>query len=123
MTLQELFDNAWNAFVVNKQPQAFLDETKDVCAYHSPDGLKCAIGVSIPDEVYHPDMEGHRIAHNIDQFPELHELFLGIPINAISALQKTHDLLPSSTPFAERIQKKLTDFAANYNLTIPGEPK
>jgi hypothetical protein len=31
---------------------------KGHCMYRNPDGLKCAIGCLIPDEVYTPDMEG-----------------------------------------------------------------
>jgi len=28
------------------------------CCYRTPDGLKCAVGILIPDDRYEPDMEG-----------------------------------------------------------------
>ncbi len=30
----------------------------DTCAYRSPDGKKCAVGILIKDEFYGPDLEG-----------------------------------------------------------------
>ncbi len=49
LTLQDLFDNAWNAFVVEKRPRALSGNGG--CDYLSPEGHRCAIGVSMPDEV------------------------------------------------------------------------
>lgn len=31
----------------------------EICLYRGPNGLKCAAGVLIPDELYQPEMEGH----------------------------------------------------------------
>ena len=34
------------------------------CAYRSRDGLKCAIGCLIPDEIYSPNIESYSVCHH-----------------------------------------------------------
>jgi hypothetical protein len=73
----------------------------DVCAYRGDGGTRCAVGVLITDEEYHPRMEGHDVnalmreargVHhdtNPSRWPTLQRLF---PYSGLlMALQGVHD--------------------------------
>jgi hypothetical protein len=52
ITLQDIFDKAWQAFIIEDKPPAVefdSDKGKYCCRYLTPDGKKCAIGLSLPD--------------------------------------------------------------------------
>lgn len=49
------------------QGEASVD-TNNKCRYRGPNGLKCAAGHAIPDEVYDPWMEGLGVDEVIKQF-------------------------------------------------------
>ena len=57
MTKQEIFDRVARHLLTQKK-HAMIDDT---CAYRTPDGLKCAIGCLIPDELYTPKIEGFSV--------------------------------------------------------------
>lgn len=54
MTNQELFDKVVRAIV--KQGRGSIN-SEGLCVYRGPDGLKCAVGHIIPDELYSPLIE------------------------------------------------------------------
>lgn len=49
ITMQKVFDAAWNAFVVQRKPPSVSSETGS-CAYRSYDGSRCAVGLAMTDE-------------------------------------------------------------------------
>lgn len=50
ITLQRVFDAAWKKFIVEKGEPAYeISPRSSGCAYLTPDGRKCAIGLLIPD--------------------------------------------------------------------------
>lgn len=123
-TRQELFNNAWNGFV--KQGWSIAYKIMTGCMYRGPNKTRCAIGWSIPDEFYRRRMEGKPAicpevvtAANID--PEEFEF--------VRELQQTHDRVAlhqfhTSADGIDLDQKtelkrRMTAFAAKYNLTIP----
>lgn len=55
MTKQEMFDQAVGGLI--KQGRRAHNKYGD-CKYRTDDGLKCAFGMLIPDEIYNPKMEG-----------------------------------------------------------------
>lgn len=60
ITNQEIFDAAWQAFVVEQRPASrkfSKDINKYECQYRDPDGNRCAVGLCIPDADYSPRME------------------------------------------------------------------
>jgi hypothetical protein len=63
MNNQQIFDKVSRHLL--KQGTRSTDELQ--CVYRGPGGLKCAIGVLIPDEAYDPKMEGVSAAGIIDQ--------------------------------------------------------
>ena len=89
---QEIYDKV-KAHLLTQNAKSY-DVENDMCMYRHPDGLKCAIGVLIPDDAYTPDMEGHNVTAMTlypdlwDRFPEV---LKEIPVSLLSALQSVHD--------------------------------
>lgn len=89
-TKQEIFD----AVVLHLRTQKDVSVMSGgVCAYRGNHGLKCAIGILIPDEVYLSKMEGLGIAYLIASdllSPDLKEEFTHHQ-SLLSSLQGVHD--------------------------------
>ncbi len=93
LTHQQIFDTVVTH--LRKQGKKALHKESNVCAYRSPDGLKCAAGVLIPDELYEPRMENSRISALVSN-PNRTASFAEAGINSsnlvlIQALQDVHD--------------------------------
>jgi hypothetical protein len=90
MNRQETFDKVVKHLLLqNKQSVSIRG-----CLYRGPDGLKCAVGCLIQDEVYTSDLE-HKSVDNPDAKAAL-ELSLGCNLTNddiffLSLLQKIHD--------------------------------
>lgn len=65
------------------------------CHYRTSNGMKCAVGVLIPDDLYNPNMEGYQVSTLFAEHTELHSLFapeiLEEAINLLEHLQALHD--------------------------------
>lgn len=138
MTDQEIFNRVWEH--LNKQREASVLETTDnaVCAYRTPDGKMCAVGCLIPDELYHPDMEGKTVGGLLDGFPEIRELFFGTRDGGyrdlswthravlLDRLQGAHDLKLDSWRGPEENFRlwvaEMHAIAAKFGLTVPEPP-
>lgn len=59
------------------------------CLYRGPNGTKCAVGCMIPDEIYHPSMEGKGVTTIIKLYFGL--LFLSLHRNLLAEMQNIHD--------------------------------
>lgn len=88
------------------------------CVYRSPDGLKCAVGCLIPDELYDPAIEGVLIQYgDYEMRPVERKLFklLGDPPDAVVRLlrdlQSTHDGVDVGL-----WKEKLREIAVNRDL-------
>lgn len=87
------------------------------CMYRGDNGLKCAVGVLIPDSVYTLALEGECIAgNNVRAALRLSSIDLGPATmeNMLSALQRVHDNDPVYY-WAER----LSHLAFNFHLQMP----
>lgn len=120
-TLQDVFNKAWQAFVIGHRPQAVAH---GVCVYRGGDDkasdTRCVIGVCLPDDLYDPDMEHHGIHNIADQWPETYDqVFNGIEVDELAELQDAHDSRNSETE--DGMRRSLEYFAEHYSLTIPGE--
>lgn len=110
MTLQEIFDTSVNGL----RAQGYQQSTDPIkgCLYRGPNGLKCAAGFCIPDEIYEESMEREVIGVVIVKSPALQEMF---PTEAheelLRRLQSIHD---SFSPDEWEEQWKLV--AARYDL-------
>ena len=89
ITVQQIFDAAWQKFIVEGAPPALH---AGFCAYRTPDGRACAVGLCLPD--------GHPSTRSGDAFDDLIEAYpeLFAP-----------DVLALSGESAERFQRWLHD--------------
>lgn len=87
MTQQETFEIV-SRHLLTQNERSYLAPPSDVCAYRSPDGLKCAVGVLIPDEDYDERLERTSALSDIMQ-PLLRRL--GHDIALCVSLQGIHD--------------------------------
>lgn len=63
-----------------------------VCRYRTPDGLKCAVGCLIPDEVYDAEMEGKALVLEYGHDPLRDTVtWLGHDLSLAIMLQRIHD--------------------------------
>jgi hypothetical protein len=90
MTNQEIFDTV--ALHLIKQGKQSIDAAKGMCLYRGPNGLKCAVGCLIPDEVYDPSMEDECIKALINRYDALD--FLEFNTLLLLELQIAHDKEP-----------------------------
>lgn len=89
VTLQSMYDKvAKHLLKQNAVSRITNTFSNAMCAYRSPDGLKCAIGCLIPDSLYSPGMEGKSIDALCEHFPLSDYI---IPGRLAYTLQKIHD--------------------------------
>lgn len=69
------------------------------CAYRSPNGNKCAVGVFIPDDLYVPEMEGRGVRHIsfTDFYPGI-EKCMPLELDGLYEMQQRHDVSATQTP-------------------------
>ena len=75
--------------VVNVECEFFIN--KDVCRYRGISGAKCAIGMFIPDAIYHEGMENSDVETVTFNYPQIVK---HCPLNSLEGLrhfQMTHD--------------------------------
>ncbi len=103
------------------------DGAEGACRYRGPNGLQCAIGCLIPEELYERKMEG-RVFGGLFEFPGLENylkpllvmsqnedgFFDGNGFSLGSRLQKIHD---STDP--RNWEKRLRETATEFNLEFP----
>jgi hypothetical protein len=113
MTKQEIFDTV--ALHLIKQGKKSVNDIGR-CLYRSPEGLKCAIGCLIPDEVYQRSMEGHGVSRLLGNYDSLKFLW---PFDAIlNALQITHDkTCGEGQTWTDAVVLRLRKIAEKYNLS------
>lgn len=93
MTKQETFDKVACHLLTQNAKSLFVDpeDGSEVCAYRGVDGLKCAVGALIPDELYSPAMENVTVNGLLDlRFEALHEHIQHVDL--LCDLQSIHDV-------------------------------
>lgn len=124
VSLQDIFNAAWQAFVVEDSPPAKKD---GVCRYLTEDGCKCVVGLCIPDG--HPAQRSLMAFGSItDDYPELWAAdVLALTYGARNTFQRSlHDHLTREGGMGWAVGRderevRYREIAAEYNLTIPGE--
>lgn len=105
-TPQEFFDRT--ATHLLKQNERSVDQ-EGGCMYRGPQGLRCAIGIWIPDSVYDASMEG-AYAFDICGYDGMDHL-RGIDLTYLEAMQLIHD---TSEP--DQWPRLLAEFAEREDL-------
>lgn len=109
MTNQEAFTKVEKHLLTqNKQASRTIPGTEITeCRYRTEDGLKCALGCLIPDELYRDCIEGIPVGDL-----NLHEIGLaGIDVTLLTRLQDIHDIYPP-----EQWPDNLRRAASDYGL-------
>lgn len=88
------------------------------CVYRGPNGLKCAIGALIPDDLFTPEMEYETISnlllHDDATSKRLCNLFGGTSnLEFLSSLQEAHDAPAFS---AQELRGRLLNIASTEDL-------
>ena len=113
-TNQSAFNKVWQWFVIERHGQfickLYLMRTK----YRGHNGLKCPVGVLIPDEEYKHEMEGALPGGGFEKINCLQ----GLTSDYLLALQNAHDS-PRSNEFADSIEGNLRNVAKLFNLNVP----
>lgn len=128
ITLQDIFNAAWQAFIIEKKPPAVQLKTNNyVCSYLTPDGRKCAIGLCIPD--------GHNLQTSIEYFDCIaHNSIFCDEIRNIGSVdlikfqRQLHDNHINNKTgkwqvSPEELKQAYINIAHKFNLNIPNEIK
>lgn len=122
ITLQDIFNAAWQAFIVEDRPAA---SEKGTCSYLTSDGRKCAVGLVIPDG--HPTQTEPKTWDTfVSDYPDLFdEEILQMSKGALACFQRRlHDSMVGNNEWLCSVEGRRTAYqliANDYNLTIPGE--
>ena len=128
-TRQQLFNNAWNGFKsqdwkLSKNNVESIIAPMGTCLYRGPNGTKCGIGWSIPDEKYNQKFEGVAVCYVQEDTTDPRLLtakeltkaagILDKDIGFAMNLQCVHDRC-----LEENLEKRMREFAQINKLTIP----
>lgn len=108
---QEAFNRAVAGVIKQGRPSV---DAAGRCLYRGPDGLRCAVGWLIPDELYEPEMEGVNTNWLRVMWPRAMSAcdnrFL------VRELQEAHDWASMRGDFLREFKKQCRGVAARYGL-------
>lgn len=122
LTKQEMF-NIFVPAIIKQGRKSMRNTVSTWCAYRSHDGLKCAVGMLIPDELYTPEWEQKSLSSIVE------ELFFSGPdrgdweefdsiLGFLEQAQQSHDLaLDSNSEFVADYIQRSKELARRHNLT------
>lgn len=123
MTNQEVFNKVVTGLRTQGKPSVIRNiYSGNRCVYRNPNGLKCAVGILIPDEQYTScfDEKGISLSEIIEEVPALQ----GIDSSLLISLQRTHDAASDNhevNGFMEDLESGFQRVARMYNLTLPAK--
>lgn len=119
MEEQEIFDKvAPHLFTQGCRSSDNAADFFGTCLYRGPNGMSCAVGVLIPDELYDPEMEAITIANLFDEDGGGWNLpsWMKEKVAILASLQGTHDY-PGNWESTADMQQALRNVATNYKLS------
>jgi hypothetical protein len=119
ITLQMIFDAAWQAFIVEGKPPA---QENNFCRYLTSDGRKCAVGLCIPDG--HPAQQYiHSLPHLLNEYPNLFGGSLNAYDHDLNRFQlELHDELCRGGAWTEDLEARRASYlevAKQFGLVVP----
>ena len=118
MNKQEVFDKVSKHLLTQNMRSI---DSRGACKYRAINGLKCAVGCLIPDEVYDPSMEGFRINHwKYDAHLQIKTAPLEWMLESdmsrlLNRLQDIHDSEDDPSLWEEKLRKLASDFGLVFN--------
>lgn len=97
MTKQDMYDRLYEAAYDGTFPSLMPDPTNPaegvICAYRGDNGARCAAGLFLKDEAYHPSMENNPVSTLINYYQEvkLFDLPAEVAPYELSPIQWIHD--------------------------------
>lgn len=114
--LQNLFDTIKQHLLTQNEQATRIDN--DDCVYRSSSGLKCAVGILIPDDEYIYTLENKGVTHVLENVKSLNYLQKNNKaISLLENLQNLHDNQP-----VEDWPDALEEIAEEFGLTTEDEP-
>lgn len=132
ITLQKIFDLAWQAFIIEDRPPAYgiIDEKVGAqgCLYDDGNGNKCAVGLALPaDGKCNKYIDS--FGYLVEEYPELFDQsVLQVSFNVLNSFQKRlHDNFvcqrgPDKGTWLLSKEERMESYlkvAEDYKLTIP----
>ena len=120
LTNQQVFDNALNQMRKQNYMRSYNPDLQ-ACVYRGKNGLKCAIGASIPDSLYDPGIEDRTVSELLWS-PPFAELFHLVDLCLLQDLQHLHDSKPWDLDESEEVILKdefeadMMALASKYDL-------
>jgi len=116
------FDRIWTHFVLERKPGGMNEN--GFSNYRGEGGLRCAIGLLLPDDLYDVWMEGCPIMQVVKRYPDVWRYFSRIPPKLLSALQGAHSdaairWAQDGTDFHAEIERSLLKISRQFGLSIP----
>ena len=112
MTSREIFDKVKKALLEQNEQSVEIGDYSTNCRYRSQNGLKCAIGHLIPDELYNSSYENYIVAmlpENVLEYILPTNLSRNIGIVFLDKLQLIHDCND-----VRNWQKKFDEFESTH---------
>jgi hypothetical protein len=127
LTLQEVFDKVWNTFKGGDFGWSKVSCSGD-CRYRTPDGLKCAAGIFIPDSIYRPEMENSVLSIILNRYPDLRSYLQTLmddnSIDKLTYLQRVHDdsarAKYNGRDWLQRFANGMAELAKSWGLSFAG---
>lgn len=139
---QDAFNNVWQHFVVERNSPSIgtVDGIVNLgnCRYRMDDGTNgCAIGCQLPDELYHPSLEGKSVAALYADFlldypnevspQRLSTYFSNVELYLLECLQGAHDNWARRSKYAmydrdnelQELEIELRQLARQFKLEVP----
>ncbi len=113
---QDIFNAAWQAFIVEKRPLSLNSELD--CVYRGSESAKCAIGLCIPDELYDEQMEGGT-PEELENKWRIRFEDVGVACSAQHTLHDQFRPFRNTDNLPEQMELTYREFAAYHNLEIP----
>lgn len=114
MTEQEIYDTVKKHLLTQNAKSVFDPariEEGTPCMYRGENGLQCAVGCLIPDDLYHRSMEGASVTLLVTKYSKLRELFGRENTGLVQELQNIHDEAPVNS-----WKSRLMQAAFNHGL-------
>lgn len=112
MNSQEMFEKVYEHLFTQGERAVHMG----CCRYRIDNGMTCAIGCLIPDDLYRPEMEGLTAGKILGMFPDLESTILDRHL--ANDLQGVHDC-PTCWESSKQLHSELKAVADRYKLDIP----
>jgi hypothetical protein len=125
-TMQEEFDAVVEHLFKQGRPSIRMIDNNKFCSYRGENGLSCAVGCRIPDEMYQPMMDACDLYDtNVSDLIKRPEYPLPPEVvaytNLFERLQFTHDMCMTRNPdgafILSDLERRLRGVASEFRLT------